>query len=78
MTMGQEQATPQFLLCVRNEGCDDLELRKVYQMLPDASATAEGYTRIVDESGEDYIYPAACFLPIALPDAVARKFAVPA
>ena len=76
--MAQERQTPQFVLCVRNEGCDDLELRKMYQVLPDASATEEGYTRVIDESGEDYLYPAAFFLPIALPESVALDFAVPA
>jgi hypothetical protein len=76
--MGRKKRTPQFVLCIRNEGCDDLELRKVYQMLSDASATEEGYLRVIDESGEDYLYPADCFLPIALPDAVAEELAVPA
>ena len=65
-------------MCIRNEGCDDLELRKVYQVLPDASATEEGYLRLIDESGEDYLYPADYFLPVALPAAVAEQFAVPA
>ena len=39
--MGQNKETPQFVLCVRNEGCDDLELRKVYQVLPDATAAPQ-------------------------------------
>ena len=46
--MGRKKQTPQFVLCIRNEGCDDLELRKVYQVLPDASATEEGYLRLID------------------------------
>jgi len=76
--MEQPKETPQFMLCVRNEGCDDLELRKAYQVLPDARATEEGYTRVIDESGDDYIYPSECFLPIALPDAVALDLSVAA
>jgi hypothetical protein len=76
--MGRKKRTPQFVLCIQNKGCDDLELRKVYQVLPDASATEEGYMRVIDESGEDYFYPEDYFLPITLPDAVAREFAVPA
>jgi hypothetical protein len=76
--MARKKRTPQFVLCVRNEGCDDLELRKVYQVLPDASATEEGYMRVIDESGEDYLYPANYFLPIALPAAVAAQLSVPA
>ncbi len=76
--MARKKRTPQFVLCVRNEGCDDLELRKVYQVLPDASATEEGYVRVIDESGEDYLYPANYFLSIALPAAVAAQLSVPA
>jgi hypothetical protein len=44
----------------------------------DASATEEGYLRLIDESGEDYLYPADYFLPVALPAAVAEQLAVPA
>ncbi|MFO7902591.1 MAG: hypothetical protein ACQESR_06455 [Planctomycetota bacterium] len=76
--MTQEKQTPQFVLCVRNEGCDELELRKAYQVLPDASAVEEGYLRVIDESREDYLYPAEYFVPIALPDAIAEQLAVPA
>ncbi len=76
--MEQQKETPQFVLCVRNEGCDDLEIRKVYQVLPDAPAADEGYTRVIDESGEDYLYPSECFLRIALPDEVALDLAVSA
>jgi hypothetical protein len=76
--MGRKKKTPQFVLCIRNEGCDDLELRKAYQVLADASAAEEGYVRVIDESGEDYLYPADYFLPVALPAAVAEQLAVPA
>jgi hypothetical protein len=55
-----------------------VELRKLYQVLPDASAAEEGYVRVIDESGEDYLYPADYFLPIALPETVAKELAVPA
>ena len=76
--MRRKKKTPEFVLCIRNEGCDDLQLRKAYQVLPDASATEEGYVRVIDESGEDYLYPADYFLPVALPAAVAQQLAVPA
>lgn len=52
-----------FLVCVRNKGCDDLELRKFYQQLPDDAAAEEGYVRVVDESGEDYLYPRSTASP---------------
>jgi hypothetical protein len=76
--MTRKKKTPQFVLCIRNEGCDDLELRKAYQVLPDASAAKEGHVRVIDESGEDYLYPADYFLPVALPASVAEQLAVPA
>ena len=75
--MGRKKRTPQFVLCVRNEGCDDLELRKVYQVLPDASATEEGYVRVIDESGEDYLYPADYFLPSRCPTRSRRSWPFP-
>jgi hypothetical protein len=57
----------QFVLCVRNHECEDLELRKVYQVLPDSKAIRDGYLRIVDESGEDYLYPESYFVALSLP-----------
>ncbi len=59
--------SPIFLLCVRNDECEDLELRKVYRALPDARAKREGFVRVVDESGEDYLYPESYFAPVRLP-----------
>ena len=59
-----------FAICVRNKGTDDLEVRKVYEFLPDARAAKEGYVRVIDESGEDYLYPAAFFVPVELPRGV--------
>jgi hypothetical protein len=72
----REQARPRFVLCVRNDGSDDLEIRKVYQVLPDQSAAREGYVRVVDESGEDYLYPAEYFAPVRLPAAVADQLRI--
>ncbi|MCW5891049.1 MAG: hypothetical protein KIT14_10915 [bacterium] len=65
----------QYLLCVRNSGCEDLELRKLYVKLPDALAAREGFVRVVDESGEDYLYPAANFVLVRLPLAAERALA---
>jgi len=67
-----------FALCVRNDDCEDLELRKVYRILPDDRAAEEGYVRVVDESGEDYLYPASYFVGLTLPrEAQAVLVAVP-
>jgi hypothetical protein len=63
------------LLCVRNEDYPaSLEVRKVYRMLPDADAAAHGYVRVIDESGEDYLYPEGYFVPVELPQAAAAAF----
>lgn len=67
-----------FVLCIRNDGCDDLEPRKVYQLISDPDGAEEGYFRVIDESGEDYLYPAAYFVPIELPTDAVRALAVPA
>jgi len=65
--MVQKKTEKMFAVCVENRDCDDLEKRKIYQILPDEKATKEGYLRIVDESGEDYLYPESCFIVVPLP-----------
>jgi len=56
-----------FMLCIENKDCEDLERRKIYQALPDEEASKEGYVRIIDESGEDYLYPESYFILLQLP-----------
>jgi hypothetical protein len=65
--MRVQQASSSFALCVEDGGMEDLEARKLYQILPDREAAREGYIRVVDESGEDYLYPADYFLVVDLP-----------
>jgi hypothetical protein len=56
-----------FVVCVENgEYPASLELHKIYRVLPDEVAAADGDLRVIDESGEDYLYPASYFLPIRL------------
>lgn len=55
-----------FALCIENKECDDLEKRKIYKVLLDNKAAKEGYLRIIDESGEDYLYPESYFIFIKL------------
>ena len=65
--------TKQLVVCVNNEGYPvSLERRKIYVALRDAAAEKHGLLRIVDESGEDYLYPKAFFRAIALPQSVKR------
>ena len=56
-----------FALCVENKDCEDLEKRKIYQVLRDEEAEKEGYFRVIDESGEDYLYPQSYFVLVKLP-----------
>ena len=61
----------QFAVCIRNDEHEaSLELRKIYEVLEDADGAAHQMIRVVDEEGEDYLYPAAWFLPIELPSNV--------
>ena len=70
--MARSQAK-QLVVCVSNEGYPaSLEPRKIYVALPDADAEKHGLIRIVDESGDDYLYPKTLFRSIALPQAVKR------
>lgn len=73
---GQKQPS-RFVLCIRNDDSADLEPRKVYQVLPDREAAREGYLRVIDESGEDYLYPAQYFVPVKLPVSVAQELSAP-
>lgn len=57
-----------YVICIKNEGYEaDLKLRTVYRVLPDESAERSHYMRVVDETGEDYLFPADFFVPIAIP-----------
>jgi hypothetical protein len=73
--MTKDKARTRFILCVRNQGANDLEPRKVYQLLPDRVALRDGYLRVIDESGEDYLYPVDYFVPVTVPVASARMLA---
>ena len=57
-----------FLLCVDNTGYEaSLEVRKLYERIPDREAERHSQVRIIDESGEDYLYPSRFFAPVRLP-----------
>ena len=59
----RHKSRPRFAVCIDNSGYPaSLEPRKLYQVLPEAAAKAYGQMRIFDESGEDYLYPASCFI----------------
>jgi hypothetical protein len=59
------------VVCVENSGYEAaLERRKLYALLPDLEAETRGLLRVIDESGEDYLYPAGMFFKVELPVAV--------
>ena len=65
-----------YVVCVEYAGYPaSLELRKIYQRVPDARAEKDGLVRVIDESGEDYLYPARFFASIEVPKTVERAFA---
>ena len=63
-----------FMLCIDNRGYRaSLEIRKVYEVLTDTRAETHHQIRVIDESGEDYLYPADYFAPLRLPSATKQK-----
>ena len=63
-----------FMICVENRGCEaSLEIRKVYEILSDKAAEKHYQIRVIDESGDDYLYPAEYFAPVRLPSATKEK-----
>jgi len=70
-------AAPEYVVCLRNDGyAVSLEVRKLYALVPDPEADRHGLVRIVDESGEDYLYPADWFAHVDLPQPVIAAFSV--
>jgi len=62
---------PGFVVCINNENYPaSLELHKIYRVIPDEDAAADGDIRVIDESGEDYLFPASYFTPIKVPQLV--------
>lgn len=66
-------AAKRLVICVDNSGYEVcLERRKIYVALPDARAEKLGQLRVVDESGEDYLYPKGSFVAVVLPQTIRR------
>jgi hypothetical protein len=69
--MQTQPAALTFVICIDNaEYTAALERRKIYQVIPDATAAMHGLVRVIDESGEDYLYPSAHFVPVDLPPSI--------
>ena len=66
-----KQNLPEFVVCINNSDYPaSLELHKIYRVLVDKGATEEGDIRIIDESGEDYLYSSSYFVPLQVPQTV--------
>ena len=68
-----KRTEPRFVVCVKNKDYPAaLELRKLYQVVPDETAAKIHQIRVIDESGEDYIYPEEYFVAVQLPHSAER------
>jgi hypothetical protein len=67
---------PPLLICVASDGAEDLQVLKVYRHLVDETAESKGFFRVIDDSGEDYLYRQEWFLPLPLPPALERQLEV--
>ena len=74
--MTEPHPDKRFALCVENRDSEDLEKRKIYVVVADEEAEKEGYLRVIDESGEDYLYPASYFILLDLPAEAKEAFRV--
>jgi hypothetical protein len=69
--MTTPEKTPEFAVCINNTDYPaSLELHKIYRVVPDEDAVQDGDIRVIDESGEDYLYPAEWFVIVSLPEVV--------
>jgi hypothetical protein len=68
----RKDSTPQFAICIQTDDADLLTPRMIYQILPDESAAKSNYVRVIDNEGEDYLYPADYFIFFEFPPEVER------
>jgi len=69
----QKSSARRFAVCIDNSGYPaSLELHKIYRVLSDEDAAKNGDLRVIDESGDDYLYPKTFFRPIALPQSIKK------
>jgi hypothetical protein len=67
----EEKSSPNFAVCIQNQSFPaSLEVRKIYEVLPDDEAASHGCLRVLDESGEDYLYPREYFVSIELSESL--------
>jgi hypothetical protein len=71
--MSEKELSPQFAICIRTHDPDLLTPRMIYRVIPDESAQRSNYIRIIDNEGEDYLYPAEYFVMADLPRSVSNQ-----
>jgi hypothetical protein len=71
--MTDQSLRPTFAVCVANDGCDDLSAGMLYRVLPDGAGAGEGLLRVIDDSGDDYLYPSQRFVIVEVPQAEEQK-----
>ncbi len=71
--MSQTPENSMFAICIVNAGYEDLQIWKLYQIIDDPLAASEDYLRVVDESGEDYLYPANRFVVVKFPKLIEER-----
>ncbi len=75
--MNQSPSKMQFVVCINNGNYPaSLEVRKIYQVIPDRCAAERHLIRVIDESEEDYLYPESYFVAIELPEAAEKAFSL--
>ena len=79
LLMKHQKSVRQFVICIKNQGyVASLEKLKIYRIMPDPHAIEHKWIRVIDESGEGYLYPRDYFVPIKLPQIVVKTLAVAA
>lgn len=75
--MNNQNQSSQFVVCINNlENEASLEFGKIYNVIPDADAESDGMLRIIDETGEDYMFAASRFYPVQLPSQLEQMLSV--
>ena len=70
--MSRQKRERKLAICIKSEDPDLLTPRKIYEVLPDASAEKSDFIRVIDNEGEDYLYPASCFIFVNFPHEVEK------
>ena len=79
LSLEKKKESPKFVVCIKNDGYQaSLEKRKIYQVEADIDAQKHQLLRIIDESGEDYLFPSSIFSPISLPQSLVKELSLSA